>query len=70
MTMYPNNPGENLMFMYTWPDVRTLYSGLYLADAYQINENDQLKVSVNIGFHSNEIADAFGVASLRIFMRI
>ena len=67
MTMYPNNPDENLMFMYTWPDVRTFYSGFHLADSYRLNEKNELKFSANIGFHSNKIADAFGLSSLQIF---
>src|SRR5690606_17017217 len=57
----------NLMFMYTWPDVRTFYSGLFLGDTYSLNENNELKFSANIGFHSNTIADDFGLSSLRIF---
>lgn len=67
MTMYPDNPNENLMFMYTWPDVRTFYSGLAAGDSYRLNEKNELKFSANIGFHSNKIADDFGLSSLRIF---
>lgn len=67
MTMYPDNPNENLMFMYTWPDVRTVYNGLFLGDLFRLNENNELKFSTNIGFHSNKIADDFGLSSLRIF---
>ena len=67
MTMYPNNPNENLMFMYTWPDVRTLYRGLFLGNTYRLDENNELKFSANIGFHSNKIADDFGLSSLQIF---
>ena len=32
MTMYPANSNEKLMFMYTWPQVRTLFQGIYLDD--------------------------------------
>src|SRR5690554_1903742 len=67
MTMYPNDPNENLMFMYTWPDIRTLYSGLFVGDTYRLNENNKLKFSANIGFHSNKVADDFGLSSLQIF---
>lgn len=67
MTMYPENPNENLMFMYTWPDVRTFYKGLFLEDNLQISQNVDLKLTANIGFHSNKVADAFGLQSLQIF---
>lgn len=67
MTMYPNNPNENLMFMYTWPDIRTFYNGLYIGDSYRLGEKNELKFSTNIGFHFNKIADEFGLSSLRIF---
>jgi iron complex outermembrane receptor protein len=67
MTMYPNNPKENAMFMYTWPDVRTFYNGLYLEDAIQISSNADIKLSANIGMHSNKVADEFGLQSLQIF---
>ncbi|MCV9933179.1 TonB-dependent receptor [Flavobacterium sp. LS1R47] len=67
MTMYPNNPKENAMFMYTWPDVRTLYNGLYLEDAIQVSQNANIRVSTTIGIHSNKVADEFGLQSLQIF---
>lgn len=67
MTMYPDNPGENLMFMYTWPDVRTFYNGLALEDNIALSSSEQLRVSTNIGFHSNTVANDFGLQSLQIF---
>ncbi|MFG4003811.1 TonB-dependent receptor [Flavobacterium aquidurense] len=67
MTMYPSNPKENPMFMYTWPDVRTFYNGLYLEDRIQISSNADIKVAANIGIHSNKVADEFGLQSLQIF---
>ncbi|WP_246522181.1 TonB-dependent receptor [Flavobacterium branchiicola] len=67
MTMYPKDPNENLMFMYTWPDVRTFYNGLALEDNIVISETDQLRISTNIGFHSNTVANDFGLQSLQIF---
>ncbi len=67
MTMYPNNPNENLMFMYTWPDIRTLYNGLSAGDSYRLDERNEVKFSANIGFHTNKVADDFGLSSLRIF---
>lgn len=67
MTMYPNDPDEQLMFMYTWPDVRTFYRGLHLTDLYHLSEQSKLKFTFGIGWHSNKIADDFGLSSLRIF---
>jgi len=67
MTMYPSDPNENLMFMYTWPDVRTFYSGIYLEDNFEINCHSNVKVTTNLGFHNNNVASDFGLQSLQIF---
>lgn len=67
MTMYPSDPNENLMFMYTWPDVRTLYTGIYLEDNFEINCHSNLKFTTNLGFHNNNVASDFGLQSLQIF---
>lgn len=67
MTMYPNNPNENLMFMYTWPDVRTLYNGVYIEDVYQLNKTSTLKLNLSIGSHINSVANKLGLQSLQIF---
>ncbi|MHB1104896.1 MAG: TonB-dependent receptor plug domain-containing protein [Lutibacter sp.] len=67
MTMYPNDPNENEMFMLTWPDVRTFYSGIYGEDDFKLNKNSNLKMTVRIGFQDETIADDFGLNSLQIF---
>lgn len=67
MTMYPNNPEENLMFMYTWPDVRTSFQGIFLEDKVVLNPNVFIKISGSLGFHSNKVASEFGLNSLKIF---
>ena len=67
MTMYPKNPTEKLMFMYTWPDVRTAYSGIYLEDHIDFTCHSNLKISGSVGMHRNEIASEFGLESNRIF---
>lgn len=67
MTMYPNNPNEPPMFMYTWPDIRTLYTGLYAKDALALNAFETLSASMRVGFHQNKIAKDVGVESLQIF---
>lgn len=67
MTMYPSNPDENLMFMLTWPDVRTIYNGLFLEDNYSFNCHSGIRFSTSFGNHSNSIESEFGLNSLRIF---
>lgn len=67
MTMYPNNPNENLMFMLTWPDVRTLYNGVFLEDTYDLNPNSNLTWNISLGSHINSVASQFGLESLQIF---
>lgn len=67
MTMYPNDPNENEMFMLTWPDVRTFYTGFYGEDNFKLNKDNNLKLTVRIGFQHESIADDFGLNSLQIF---
>ena len=50
MTMYPENPDENLMFMLTWPDVRTLHTGVYAEDSFSVNEKGTLRFSSRLAF--------------------
>ncbi len=67
MTMYPNNTEGSLMFMYTWPDVRTAYQGIFIEDQLTLNPNVLFKITGSLGLHSNKIASEFGLNSLRIF---
>lgn len=67
MTMYPENPNEKEMFMLTWPDVGTTYSGVFAKDNYSFNSNLSAELSLGIGVHHNKIEDEFGLESLRIF---
>ncbi|MFI0428658.1 TonB-dependent receptor [Mariniflexile sp. HMF6888] len=67
MTMYPNDTNQPAMFMYTWPDIRTLYTGVYAKDSYRFNENETLSTSLRFGFHKNRIAKKTGLESLQIF---
>lgn len=69
MTMYPNDLNENSMFMLTWPDVRTLYSGVYGEDEIELKNRQKLKVSARFGYQNEYIASEFGLHSLRIFYR-
>ena len=67
MTMYPSNPNENAMFMFTWPDVRTSYGGLFLEDNVVLNPYSSLKFSASLANHFNKVANQLGLQSLQIF---
>lgn len=67
MTMYPKNPTENIMFMLTWPDVNTLFQGIYMEDKFKINEKSSIKLLGSIGFHRKKVESEFGLNSLQIF---
>lgn len=67
MTMYPDNPDENLMFMLTWPDVRTMHSGLFVQDEFEIDASKSWKLTGRLAFQNENIADEFGLKSLQIF---
>ncbi len=67
MTMYPANSTEKLMFMYTWPDVRTLFSSIFLGDTWKLDAHSSLVLSGSIGVNLNSLPDTFGLQSLQIF---
>ncbi|MEC3905886.1 TonB-dependent receptor [Tamlana sp. 2201CG12-4] len=67
MTMFSNDPDQPDMFMYTWPDVRTLYSGLFVKDHISLNENENISGGIRLGYHKNKIANEIGLNSLKIF---
>jgi iron complex outermembrane receptor protein len=67
MTMYPSDPNENVMFMFTWPDVRTSYGGLFLEDNIVLNPYSSLKFSASLANHFNKVANQLGLESLQIF---
>ncbi|HQG38526.1 MAG TPA: TonB-dependent receptor, partial [Chitinophagales bacterium] len=67
MTMYPKDTAEKPMFMYTWPDVQTIYAGANISDKYTINKLHSIRFSAAAGLHRNNVASAFGLNSLRIF---
>ena len=66
MTMYPQDTNEPLMFMLTWPDVRTQDVGVFAEDQIEL-ESSHLKFSTRLAYHSNTVADDFGLKSLQIF---
>ena len=67
MTMYPNDSNQPLMFMYTWPDIRTLYSGIYAKDSYSLSEKSTISASIRFGIQNNKIGEEVGLESLQIF---
>lgn len=67
MTMFPNDTNQPLMFMLTWPDVRTLYSGIFAKDVFNLSQHETLTGSLRLGFQNNTIASDIGLESLRIF---
>ncbi|MBV7440282.1 TonB-dependent receptor [Weeksellaceae bacterium TAE3-ERU29] len=66
MTMYPNNPTEKIMFMYTWPDVETSVGSFYAQDKWNL-KNVQLGFSGKVNLHNARIKSEFGKNSLKIF---
>lgn len=67
MTMYPNNPNEKEMFMYTWPDVHTQYTGINLQDHWEIDKEKSLQITASMGVHANQIKNQIALESLQIF---
>ncbi|WP_103071640.1 TonB-dependent receptor plug domain-containing protein [Aquimarina sediminis] len=67
MTMYPNDPNENIMFMYTWPDIRTYYTSIYAKDQFYISTKEKLSFTARLGYQTNKIKKETGLESLQIF---
>lgn len=67
MTMYPNNPNESQMYMYTWPNIGTSYFGVFIEDNWDINCHQNLKLSINLANHNNKFRDSFGFQTIQIF---
>ena len=67
MTMYPADKSEPSMFMYTWPDIRTSYTGVSASDKIKFSKNQWLQLNINVGLNHNHVANEFGLNSLMIF---
>lgn len=67
MTMFSNTPGEKDMFMLTWPGVSTRYLDLYREDTFLLTEQTTATLNLGLAAHQNEVANNFGLESLRIF---
>lgn len=67
MTMYPANPEEKEMYMLTWPDVNTVFTGLFLEDKWKLNDDFNLKLTAGASLHHNYIENEMALSTLRIF---
>lgn len=66
MTMFPNDPNEVDMFMYTWPDVGTIQSSVYTKDSYALSPTTQLEANLRLAYQSAYIKSDVGYNSLAI----
>ena len=67
MTMYPANQEEKPMYMLTWPDVNTMYSGIFWEDELNLNEHFKFKFTASAAVHQNTLVSEMGLSSLQIF---
>lgn len=68
MTMYPVDTDEALMFLETWPDIRTLYAGFFIKDEFNVRNNrSSIVLNANIANQSNHIKSNDGWNTLKIF---
>jgi iron complex outermembrane receptor protein len=67
MTMYPANPNEKPMFMYTWPDIRTFNTGIFAVDEYRLTEHHSFRLSSKLSFQRDGVRSDFGLSTLQIY---
>jgi iron complex outermembrane recepter protein len=67
MTMYPDDPSGKPMFMYTWPDVRTLNTGVFLEDKYRLSPENFLQISTKLAMQRDGVQSDFGLNTLQIY---
>ncbi|KAA6301408.1 MAG: hypothetical protein EZS26_002395 [Candidatus Ordinivivax streblomastigis] len=67
MTMYPTDPTEIPMFMLTWPDIRTLNSGLFASDEYRLDERNTIRLSSKISIQRSSVESSSGLKTLQIY---
>jgi iron complex outermembrane receptor protein len=65
MTMYPFESAP--MFMLTWPDVKRIVAGLFVADRWEINEKFILSGSLRFDRAVSELQSEFAKDHLRVF---
>lgn len=67
MTMYPNESGQQPMFMLTWPDVHRSIAGVETAYSYSFNARHHLLNSARVEQVTSYISSDFGERQLSIF---
>lgn len=67
MTMYPKDPSEPEMYMYTWPNVGTFYTGVFAEDSWWLDCHQSIKFSLGLASHNNSFRDNLGRETLQIF---
>ena len=67
MTMYSQNTDNLPMFMFTWGDIRTFNSGVFLEDEYHFNEHQSVDLSAHLNFQNDGVKDDDAFNSLKIF---
>ena len=55
------------MYMMTWPDINTIYSGLFIEDKIDLSSFFNLNLNAKIGFNYNSVESEFGLNSLKVF---
>lgn len=61
MTMYPKDPNEKLMFLRTWPDIHTNYTGLHIQDHWELDNSKSFLFSASLGNHYNQVKNMTGL---------
>ncbi len=65
MTMYPG--GAAPMYMVTWPDVRTLNTGVSAADNLQLSATQALRLSAKVAWQQQRLHNKEGYNALKVF---
>lgn len=67
MTMYPVDNANPPMFMYTWPDVRTINTGFFAEDKYMIDIKNVINISAKVSVQRDGVQSDFGYNTLKIY---
>ncbi len=67
MTMYPNESGQQPMFMLTWPDVHRSIAGVETGHTWSLNAKHHLISSARVEYVNSFISSDFGERQLSVF---
>jgi len=67
MTMYPIDKSQMPMFMYTWPDIRTLNAAVYAEDRYIIDIKNTVQLSTRLSSQWDGLQSDFGYRTLKMY---